>query len=82
MKNKVLQIVIVFTFVSIVIYALVSHSCQWELCPYKGQVNYVHDQEECQEESDCYQIDKLHMEHPELDYDQLDDMLQNQIASK
>lgn len=56
------------------------HSCKWELCPYEGitKAEYnqaVIDYSECEEGSDCFNIDILHLKYPSAEYDQLDSML-------
>lgn len=61
------------------------HSCRWELCPYKGITvgNYeaaVKDYTGSPEGSDGYCIDLLHLQHPDKDYEQLEDLLFSQFT--
>ena len=56
------------------------HACKWELCPYKGitpnQWNQaVRDYTQCEEATDAYLIDILHLEYPMAEYEELDSML-------
>lgn len=58
------------------------HSCRWHLCPYKGITvgNYeqaVKEYTQSPEGSDGYCIDLLHLQFPDKDSDQLEDMLFN-----
>ena len=57
------------------------HQCKWKLCPYKGitpdqwkqsVINYVGNENEG---TDAYYIDMLHLEFPELEYDELENKL-------
>jgi len=55
------------------------HKCRWELCPYKNITpnNYgkaVKDYTGT-DGGDAYSIDILHLEFPEKDYDELEQML-------
>lgn len=55
------------------------HSCEWYLCPYTG-IHYGHYKQAVslyagEVGTDAYKIDMLHLEHPKLDYDQLDSLL-------
>lgn len=61
-------------------YTYTEHSCRWSLCPYKGVTpehysEAVSEYSGCNEGSDCYYIDILHLEYPNEDYDQLEDRL-------
>jgi len=58
-----------------------THTCKWQSCPYKGitkdkwkqsVINYVGDESEG---TDGYYIDMLHLEFPELEYDELEEKL-------
>ena len=58
-----------------------THTCKWQSCPYKGitkdqfkqsVINYVGIENE---ETDGYYIDMLHLEFPELEYDELENKL-------
>jgi len=57
------------------------HTCKWKHCPYKGitpdkwkqsVINYVGIENEG---TDSYYIDMLHLEFPELEYDELENKL-------
>lgn len=55
---------------------LYGHICKWENCPYLGIPPGLFEQavkkySGCEEGSDCYYIDVLHLEFPAEDYDQL-----------
>ncbi len=57
-----------------------NHACKWEHCPYKGITKNqwsqaIKDYTECEEGSDCYLIDILHLQYPTDEYDQLDQKL-------
>jgi hypothetical protein len=59
---------------------ITGHTCKWKLCPYEGifPAQYkqaVIDYSECEEGSDCFCIDMLHLQYPAAEYDQLDSML-------
>lgn len=61
---------------------LPAHSCRWDACPYKGVQPWpgewneaVYDYTDCEEGTDCYYIDMLHLQFPDEDYDQLEDRL-------
>ena len=58
-----------------------THTCKWQSCPYKGitpdqwkqsVINYVGIENEG---TDSYYIDMLHLEFPELEYEQLEEKL-------
>lgn len=56
------------------------HVCRWPLCPYKGVTpdqwhKVVSNYTGCEEGTDGYLIDILHLERPALDADQLDSLL-------
>lgn len=56
------------------------HVCRWSLCPYKGATpdqwhRVVSNYTGCEEGTDGYLIDILHLERPTLDADQLDSLL-------
>lgn len=58
------------------------HECRWNGCPYKGVPTVYGEWNEavfelsgCEEGSDCYYIDMLHLQFPEEDADQLHDRL-------
>lgn len=55
------------------------HTCRWDLCPYKGVPE--RDNREAviayteEDGTDAYCIDMLHLQYPDKDYDQLEDLL-------
>lgn len=76
---------IIISVVSIILIASCSsrerhHACVWDTCPYKGRIptNYkqaVMQYTSCEEGTDCYYIDMLHLEFPTEEYDKLEDRL-------
>jgi hypothetical protein len=56
--------------------AMNGHACKWEHCPYKGiTLAQYPSRAEGEEGSDLYYIDLLHLQHPALEYDELEDTL-------
>jgi hypothetical protein len=62
-----------------------THSCPFELCPYKGYISFegvINTGESTidveQDGSDTWAIDKLHFQYPAASYDSLETMLFNQ----
>lgn len=58
------------------------HHCRWALCPYKNvmpsdQREAVIEYTGCEEGTDSYCIDMLHLQYPDKDYDQLEEILFN-----
>lgn len=52
------------------------HSCKWEECPYIGiTANDYQLRAECENGSDCYYFDSLHLEYPGESYDQLENRM-------
>ena len=61
---------------------LAKHACKYDLCPFKGVGNHpgewskaVTDYTGCEDGTDCYYIEILHLEYPDENYDQLEDRL-------
>lgn len=64
----------------IIDYAGLGHQCRWSKCPYMGSTEQPDSAviKLMGEEligTDAYYLDKLHLEHPQLTYDDLEDML-------
>lgn len=71
-----------FILVVLVSYFLMAynHKCRFALCPYTGITpafwkEAVRNYSGCEEGSDCYEVDMLHLEFPDKSYDELEDML-------
>lgn len=52
------------------------HVCSYNLCLFKGQLTFV-GHSDCVVGSDCFYADKCHFEHPNWDYDMIDEYLFN-----
>lgn len=54
----------------------IGHKCKWEHCPYKTITLTQYPLfAEGEEGSDLYYIDQLHLEYPDLEYDELEEKL-------
>jgi len=82
MKSLTL-IFLCLTFIALILFFITEdkHNCKWKHCPYKGitkdqwkqsVINYVGIENEG---TDSYYIDMLHLEFPELEYDELEEKL-------
>jgi hypothetical protein len=63
----------------------ISHTCPFELCPYKGYSSFpgvINTGEKTVDTAaigtDLWCIDKLHFDYPHASYDELEDLLFNQ----
>lgn len=79
-----LFVVVIFVFLIADNYSPVppqaEHKCRWDECPYKGILPKQFDEavrkySECEEGTDCYIIDILHLQNPTLEYEELEKML-------
>ena len=84
MKKYSIQLAFLCICVGGLLYACskekIGHECRWEHCPYKGvkpgqYEKAVEKYTECDEGTDCYYIDILHLEYPTDEYDQLEEKL-------
>lgn len=62
------------------------HECPFEHCPYKGvpEADWkeaVNEYSECEEGTDCYIVDILHLQYPKCDYDVLEVMIFTEIKT-
>lgn len=46
------------------------HTCEFKMCPFKGQVKFVDDICGCDVGSDCWALDKIHFDYPNWSYDE------------
>ena len=71
------------TAIALVLFCLTEdkHKCKWKSCPYKGitpdkwkqsVIKYIGSESEG---TDGYCIDMLHLEYPEMEYDELENKL-------
>lgn len=56
-------------------YFITFHECSYEHCPFKEQIIFTEGCGNCEEDSDCWRLDSLHMEYPYEEYDQLEEKL-------
>lgn len=52
-----------------------SHICKWDLCPFKGQESFTRGCGLCDQGTDCWALDSLHVVYPVLEYDELETVL-------
>jgi hypothetical protein len=57
------------------------HKCKWDMCPYKGVTADIASQSVSayvgETGTDAYCLDMLHLQHPDYEYEQLEDLLFN-----
>lgn len=78
--KQILQIVLVAIICLIIFNRKQNyHSCRWDMCPYKGITpNEWHSKVSKytgEKYSDSWCIDMLHLEYPDKEYDELEDIL-------
>jgi len=55
--------------------AIMKHKCSYKKCPFKGEIKFSGQHEDCTKGSDCYSLDSLHFIYPNENYDYLDSLL-------
>jgi hypothetical protein len=58
------------------------HECEYKLCPFKGQIEFVDDICGCEVGSDCNLLDKIHFDYPNWTYDECEEELFGSVKIK
>ena len=51
------------------------HSCSYDLCPFKDITRFEKGCGNCDQGTDCWALDSLHIEFPYMEYDELEQEL-------